>query len=73
MATSQQTKALLEGPAAAPPPGVKSNFVNPESLSRYSVLISVMIVGISTLAILVRMYTKIWIIQKVEWEDCTIS
>lgn len=73
MGTSQQTKALLEGPAAASPPGVESNFVDPENLSRYFVLTSVLAVAISTLATLMRMYTKIWIIQKVGWEDCTIN
>ncbi len=70
MANTQQLQALLNGPAMAPPPAVEPNFVNPKNEFVYFVLTIVLTVTISTLALLVRMYTKISIIRKVGWEDC---
>ena len=71
MATPQQRNDLLNGPAAAPPSGIAPNFVNPENNYVYFVLTIVLTVTISTLALLMRIYTKNFIIRKVGWEDCT--
>lgn len=71
METSRHMQALLSGPAKAPPLGIKPNFDNPQNQSANFVLTIVLTVTISTFALLIRMYTKIRIIRKVGWEDCT--
>ena len=72
MATPQQIQALLDGPAMAPPSGIEPDFVNPENLTRYFVLTVVLTVMVSTLAFLMRVYTKTCLIRKVGWEDCML-
>ncbi|MCJ1471167.1 hypothetical protein MMC07_009815, partial [Pseudocyphellaria aurata] len=52
-----------------PPPGVTPNFVDPYSLRRFFILTFVMCVTVTTIFILVRAYTKTYIIKAHEWED----
>ena len=60
-------------PALQPPPGVKSNFVNPYSEAK-SLYITAGVCGILvTLAVIVRIYTKACIIKTVNFEDCKSS
>lgn len=70
MVNSQQVQMILRGPAMAPPPGIEPNFVDPQSLYQYHVLTIVLTVAISTLALVMRIYTKRCIIRKVGAEDC---
>ena len=72
MATPQQMQALLDGPAMVPPSGIEPNFANPENKTGYFVLTVVLTVTISTLAFLMRVYTKTCLIRKVGWEDCML-
>ena len=69
--TPQELDALSGVPALAPPPGVQSNFVNPQnqSLSFYivtSILFVAMVIFFSN-----RAYTKLFIVRKYSWDDCT--
>lgn len=59
----------LDGPALAPPPGVTPNFVNPPSFFTFSVVVVTLCLLFSTLAICMRMYTKLYIIRRVVLED----
>ena len=68
--TEQALQAMLNGPAEAPPPGVTPNFHDPSSISNYSILVLVLGLTFSTLAILLRTYTKIFLTRTRECEDC---
>ena len=59
-------------PAAPPPPGEVSNFVNPYSQGPifYGVCGALLVVMLFLLAI--RTYTKIYIVQEGSWDDCKV-
>lgn len=61
---------LLNGPAMAPPPGVIPNFVDPPSLQKLAILSLVLHYLFSTLVVLMRLYTKIFILRQMASEDC---
>lgn len=60
--------AILDGPALAPPPGVKPNFVNPDNLAHPE--LAVLQLTIATLVVLMRIYTKLGVLRKMQAEDC---
>jgi hypothetical protein len=60
--------AILDGPALAPPPGVKPNFVNPDNLAHPG--LAVLQLTIATLVVLMRIYTKLGVLRKMQAEDC---
>ena len=60
--------AILDGPALAPPPGVKPNFVNPDNLAHPG--LAVLQLTIATLVVLMRTYTKLGVLRKMQAEDC---
>ena len=60
--------AILDGPALAPPPGVKPNFVNPDNLAHPG--LEVLQLTIATLVVLMRIYTKLGVLRKMQAEDC---
>lgn len=70
MSTPEHVQKLLNGPAMAAPAGTHYNFVNPENLNDWFILTIVLCLVVSTLAVSARVYTKIWIIKKIGWEDC---
>ena len=76
MATSspEQTQAalrtLLQGPAASPPAGVIPNLDNPANLDIYITLCHTLSIFLTTMAILLRIYTKVFILRVLAWEDC---
>lgn len=67
---SEKILALLNGPAGAPPAGVKSNFDNPPNL--HTNLIATVVVGLvsSTLVVVIRFYSKLVLIKSTAYEDC---
>lgn len=60
--------AILDGPALAPPPGVKSNFVDPKSLSHPEWVWLQLVV--TTVVVAMRVYTKLGVVGKMLAEDC---
>lgn len=70
MSTPEYVQKLLNGPAMAAPAGAHHNFVNPESLNDWFILTIVLCLVVSTLAVSARVYTKLWIMKKIGWEDC---
>ncbi len=71
--TPEQLQALLNGPAGKPPAGVLPNFQNPPNLNAFLILTLTLVLTFGTLAILMRMYTKLFIIRSVAYEDCTFT
>lgn len=73
MTSQQHNQTLFDGPAMKPPTGVKPDFNHPANKQGYFILTFVLTVAVSTLAIIIRMYTKVRIIRKVGWEDCMVT
>ena len=57
-------------PALKPPPGVKSNFVNPSSYDGAGIATTAICVTLVTLAVGARLVTKGWVMKKLATEDC---
>ena len=78
MATSpEQTLAalrtLLEGPAASLPAGAVPITDNTSNLNIYIILCNSLGITFTTVAIVLRMYTKVFILRMLAWEDCEFS
>lgn len=73
MATPVEFQKLLNGPALAPPKGELPNFVNPDNIRVAVFVASVLCVFTSTLVFWIRVYTRIYIFDETEWEDCKFS
>ena len=63
----------LNCPGLQPPAGIIPNFVNPPSLENVQIAAAVVCLVLATLTTLLRMYTKMFIIKAVGWEDCECS
>ncbi|CAO1605964.1 hypothetical protein XANCAGTX0491_009466 [Xanthoria calcicola] len=63
-------EALLNGPAGKPPAGLRSNLDNPATLDGTIIAVLTLCLVISTTFILVRSYTKKYLIKSVALEDC---
>lgn len=70
MAAPADIQNELDSAALPPPPGIHSNFVNPENIQVVIITILALCVSISTLVFGMRMYTKVFIFHKTGWEDC---
>ena len=68
--TPGELGALSSFPAATPPPGVVSNFVDPENQRREFYAITGSLFGIMFVLFLNRLYVKLFKIQKYSWDDC---
>ena len=66
----QLLQKALDGPAMAPPPGVKPNFVNPPNLEKEFYADLILCLTISVLVVCMRMWTKARLVRKVQIEDC---
>lgn len=69
--TSKSREELLQGPAGAPPPGVVPNFDNPPNLHRVGDAVLITCFVVATLALLLRVYTKLFLIRQFKISDCT--
>ena len=68
----EQLQILLSGPAGTPPVGVIPNFNDPANLDTYVILTISVCMTLATVAVLLRMYTKIFIIRSLANEDCKL-
>ena len=66
----EQLQKLLDGPAGTPPGGVIPNFDDPPNLDTYLILTISACMTFATVAVLLRMYTKIFILRSLANEDC---
>lgn len=64
--------AILQYPAATPPPGVTPNFTHPDSKGPELVVGGGVLLAIMMISITIRVYTKLHIINKFSWDDLTI-
>ena len=68
--TPELVQLMLHGPAGTPPKGVVPNFENPSNLNVIVAIALVFCVGFAFLAVLIRMYTKLFLIRSLAYEDC---
>lgn len=60
-------------PAMAAPPGVVSDFNSPDSLLTYSFATVAICVFSITVALVLRLFTKIWVAKSMGWDDCEFT
>ncbi|KXX79711.1 hypothetical protein MMYC01_203806 [Madurella mycetomatis] len=60
---------ILNGPARAPPPGVVPNFDNPPNRTPEAIAVIAVCLFFSTAAVLLRIYSRVFILRKVRLED----
>ncbi|KAL9600280.1 MAG: hypothetical protein Q9179_003268 [Wetmoreana sp. 5 TL-2023] len=58
-------------PALQPPTGTRSNFENPQSRAYLTVIPCAAIVGLMIIFVFTRMYTKVYVLKSVGWDDYT--
>jgi hypothetical protein len=61
---------ILQLPALTPPPGVEANFVDSYNMRSMSLARNIAIISITTLAVWMRLFTKVEIVKKLHVEDC---
>ena len=71
--TATQIQALLDGPAAEPPLGTVPNLVNPPNELYTGRATSIATLVLCTLALILRLYTKAYVIRKINAADCKPS
>ena len=70
MTTPAELQAMLDGPAAVPPPGIAPNFVDPANIRKSLTADLVICLTVTTLVVGMRTWTKIHVIKEVVLEDC---
>ena len=71
--SSQQFEALLNGPARLPLPRVQSNFIDPANLNDLVILTLTLCLVFAALTVLMRTYTKLFLIRSWDYEDCKFT
>lgn len=64
---------LLNGPAMIPPPGVTSQFDDPPNLEQLTIAVFTICIFVATIAVVLRMWTKLLIIRQTTLDDCISS
>ena len=68
--TPGELQKLLNGPAVAPPAGSTSNLDNPPNMDTVCYLTFYLCLSCATLAVVMRIYTKHFLIHAIAYEDC---
>jgi hypothetical protein len=63
-------KAILDGPALQPPPGVQPNFIDPENRNNLGYALIIMCAVVSTAMTGIRLYAKLTSLKRLGIEDC---
>lgn len=57
-------------PSLPPPPGVTSNFKNPESKGYESIITTTICLSLMTPVFVLRLYSKAFVTRSLGWDDC---
>ena len=68
--TPAQLKQLLDEPAIYPPAGVTPSLDSPPNIDTVCYLTYSLCVGVASLAVAIRIYTKYFIIHSITYDDC---
>jgi hypothetical protein len=58
-------------PAATPPNGTISNFVNPPNIGYRQTTTNIVVLVIMIIVVFLRLYTRIFIVKSFGYDDCT--
>lgn len=73
MIVGAELDRLLRSPAMRPPPGVRPNLKNPSiHFFEERLLTMTLCLTFTTLFVMMRMYTKLFVIKSHGWEDCKL-
>lgn len=70
LSRSDSLQRLLEGAAGSPPPGIIPNSTSGPNFQVFNKLSMGFCVTLAAIAVLLRMYTKTFIIKSLALEDC---
>ncbi|KAL4936754.1 hypothetical protein BDV06DRAFT_216421 [Aspergillus oleicola] len=68
----EQRQLLLDGPAGRPPPGQVSNLEDPPDLYIVGLWTLLVLWILCSLCFLIRLYTKVFIIRRIDISDCSM-
>ncbi len=57
-------------PAAAPPPGMVSNFSDPKTLSTSLIVLNAIFLSIMLIVVGARLYSRAFLSRAIGWDDC---
>lgn len=63
-------EALLNGPASPPPAGTLPEFHKPASLNTVFYVNTTLCIAFSSLAVLIRIYTRGFLLRSMGYDDC---
>ena len=63
---------IYDTPAALPPPGVVPNLKHPQTLHAIFLVTGILCLLITMIAVVIRVFTKMYIMQRVRAEDCKL-
>ena len=66
----EQSAVFLNGPAGIPPKGMTPNFEDPPNHDSLVISTVTVCLVLTTLAIMIRIYTKAFLIRSIKYEDC---
>ncbi len=58
------------GGSLKPPPGVKPNFVDPETRAPALINCNIVMITVGSVALLARIYARAFLSRSVGWDDC---
>lgn len=58
-------------PSAKPPNGITPNFVDPPSIGHRQTATNIVVLIVMIVVVLLRLYTRIFIVKSVGYDDCT--
>ena len=68
--TPTKSQHASDQPLISPPPGVTSNFTNPPNHGRLQIVVTSLLLGVTAVFLLSRIYLKVHIVKKYTWDDC---
>lgn len=68
--SAEKLQAILNSSAMEPPSGVISNFIDPPNLQHRVILTLTLCITLSTLAVMLRICTKFFIVRQITIDDC---
>ncbi|KAF2475219.1 uncharacterized protein BDR25DRAFT_340071 [Lindgomyces ingoldianus] len=71
-ASPEMLQYLSNTPAIPPPVGVQPNFIDPESRKLTQVVTTSVILGFMVIFFINRIYTKLFLMKRLTWDDATI-
>lgn len=62
--------SLEDMPGVPPPPGQKSNFVNPDSRAELTIIACSIFIGLMMIFGMLRVYSRLWVARCFSKDDC---